>query len=460
MNKIERSFIVAVLACIALIAAALVLWPGAGILTTAVAAAVIAVSLAIAWRGCPWYSRAGSWVLLIVMTLAILGDIINVNYYTVASGTTASNPVLVNYDACRDWSCAVMIDYGDECPPQFYPGGMSYLVAGLLKVFGRSVAIPIFFNTWCYGFAVMLIAGIGYRLAGNDRRVAFATLLTAVSMCYLFAQSTLIIKDVPLTLGMAAVVYVMAEWAMAGKARPQARQLVMLVAGLLMIALLREHMLLMIAVGAVMFFFGCRYDMRFAALFAGILCLYWIWSNYILAAPAEVINTVTAEAHVEIVQQSGQTAPLDNLIGDYTTLPFYTKILLLPLSVVVQFLIPFPWNFERDIIFGPVDAVAHLGYTWYFAGALILYWLFACVRRTSRPMGVTVIWGIILTCLTAYISSGRVSRYCLPLLPMMLPAAGWVLVNCRRDRALKVWLGVFAVLLAATLVICYKMQKG
>lgn len=453
-------FLAAGVVSIVLIATALILWPGAGIITTAAAVAIIAVAMVTAWLNCPWFSRAGSWALLIVMTLAIIGDIININYYTVAAGATASNPVLLNYDACRDWSCACTINYGDACPPQFYPGGMSYLVAGLLTVFGRSVAVPIFFDTLCYGLAVMLISGVGYRLSRNDKRVALATLVIAVTMCYLFAQATLILKDTPLTMSMAAVAYVMVSWAMEAESRPSAGQILMLVGGLFLIALLRQHMLLMVAVGAVLFSLGRRPDLRFILLLVGVLCLYWLWGRYVMAPAAEAVNTLTAEDHVEIVQTSAQTAPLDKLIGDYTKLPFYVKILLLPLSVAVQFLIPFPWNFDRDVIFGPVDAVAHLGYTWYLAGALIIYWLFACIKRAGRPMALTVIWGVILTCLTAYISSGRVSRYCLPLLPLLLPAAGWVAIYCRREKALKVWLVVFAVLLAATLIVCYKMQKG
>lgn len=460
MKADVRAFFVGGAVSIALIATALVLWPGAGVITTAMAVAIIALTMIATWRQCPWYSREGSWALLAIMTLAIIGDIININYYTVAAGATASNPVLQNYDACRDWTCACAINYGDVCPPEYYAGGMSYLVAGLLRIFGRSVAVPIFFDTWCYGLAVMLISGIGYRLAGNDRRVALATMIVTVTICYLFAQATLILKDVPLTLSMAAVVYVMASWAMDDIARPTAVQILMLVIALLLIALLRQHMLVMVAVGAVLFIAGCRGDLRFIILLAAVVCLYWIWGHYVMPPAAEAINTITAESHVEIVQTSGQTAPLDNLIGDYTKLPFYVKMLLLPLSVAVQFLIPFPWNFERDIIFGPVDAVAHFGYTWYLAGALIIYWIFACMRRAGRPMELTIIWGVILTCVTAYISSGRVSRYCLPLLPLLLPAAAWVLVYCRREKALKVWLGVFAVLLAATLVICYKMQNG
>ena len=103
-------------------------------------------------------------------------------------------------------------------------------------------------------------------------------------------------------------------------------------------------------------------------------------------------------------------------------------------------------------------AVAHISYFWYLAGALIIYWIFGCAYRAPRRQQLTVVWGVILTVITAYMSSGRISRYCLPYLPLLLPAAAIVALDCRRRRSLWIWLAVFAALLLTALLICYSMQ--
>lgn len=79
-------------------------------------------------------------------------------------------------------------------------------------------------------------------------------------------------------------------------------------------------------------------------------------------------------------------------------------------------------------------------------------------RRSPGNERRLVAWGVVLTAGIALMTSGRVSRYCLPLLPLLLPAAASAVVYARRERSLQIWMGVFVALMVPGLVICYKLQ--
>ena len=71
-----------------------------------------------------------------------------------------------------------------------------------------------------------------------------------------------------------------------------------------------------------------------------------------------------------------------------------------------------------------------------------------------------VLWGVALTLITAYSDAGRASRYCLPLLPLLLPAAAQTALLDRRRRPLHVWLAIFTIILAATLAVCHHLHTA
>ena len=52
------------------------------------------------------------------------------------------------------------------------------------------------------------------------------------------------------------------------------------------------------------------------------------------------------------------------------------------------------------------------------------------------------------------------SRYYLPLLPALLPAAAYVVVNHWRCRAFKIYAVVYALLIAVVLIVAYNMQMS
>lgn len=443
--------------CLGLIFSCLSLFPGAGFIYIAGAAAIGGTAAVALYSNCSWRSTAGWWILLAAATLSLCGAIININYYTVAAGTTAACPVLQNFDSLRVWQWSCYFAFGDIIPTQNITS-VGYFFAPLLYVFGRTIAVPVLFCSICYMLTPIVVGSIAMRLT-SDRRIALAAMLFTACQCFLFAQSTMLIKDCPVTLGMGVIIYYIVVAA-------TGRQLdlgagIALLSAITALSLLRPQSLLFISVAAILITAPSgRRSIAWGAGIAVTAIAFHIFS-YTAILPSNILrviqHSVTTHEAITFIQPNPYAVPFDNMFGDYTQIPFYKKLMILPLTVALQFLLPFPWNFGRDTIYGPAEGIAHFGFPWYLAGALILYWLFVCMRRAPRPMQMTVLTGVLFTVATAYMTSGRIARYCLPYLPMLLPAAAYVAV-CIRRRSLWIWLGVFSVLLAATLMVCHHLQ--
>lgn len=442
------------------------LLPGVDCFGVLFAMVCIAGIAAAVYSRCDGRSTAGWYTLAAALTLSMAGAIVSVWYFTTASGGTLENPVLNNFDAARDWAWGCHYVFGDDVPPKYYATGVGYWVAACLTVFGRSVACPIYVNVLCYVLTVIAVGSVAWKATGN-RRTATAAMIITASIGYLLSQSTIIIKDVPVTLLMACIAYVFVSRANGAANAPlKTSHAVMLVAAILLLSILRHNILPMAALGAVIFAVRRRgIDWSLIGVAVIAVAVRAAMLQWVLPQTGTMMSVVTAESSAQIILTNPYTMGYDSMLGDYTTMPFYRKLLWLPASVVVQFLIPFPWNWTRDVVFSPVQVVAHCGYMWYAAGALILYWIGSSRRReSSDALRRLVLWGVLLTVLTAYISSGRVSRYCLPYLPMLLPAAADVVVSACAARgvrrSLTLWLGIFAAALAVTLIVCHSLQSS
>ena len=432
--------------------------PGAGMGYVLAGSLLIPLSAIWVLNRLEWPTRAVKYVVLAAAALSICGCIININYFTAAFGATEAQPLLENLDSRRDWSWACHIAFGDQAPDSM-PGGMSFITAALLSLFGRSVAVPVLFDSFCYVMALIVMGTVAWRVT-TDRRVANITVVIAATMCYLFVQGTLLIKDAPVTFLFAVIVARLLAW----RERPQLSvgSVVTFIFVLAVLGILRHNIMPMVALVSLLLAVRAPRRAALTLALAALAAMLWrmVVDSCIMPVPTSMVRVLSAEKDAMVVLSNPYTAPWDSLTGDYTTLSFWQKLLWLPASLTLQFLLPFPWNFGRDMIFGPVEAVAHFGFTWYIAGALVLYWLASRFKKSSSAMQYTVLAGVIFTIITAYLSSGRVSRYCLPYLPLLLPAAAEVLVYCRHRRSLKVWLGIFAVFLTSGLVYCYYLQSN
>ena len=426
------------------------LWPGARWSTVSLCYALVLALSVSGLRLCAWRSHAACMIVLVAVTALFIGVTVNVNYYTYGSGGSITHPMLRNSDAYRIWWAGVAL-IAEDVHPSYY---MAYPTWILLKLFGRDFFMATVLQSSLFASLSLVVTGeLAWQLT-RRRDVALGAMLGMSLMCYFMVQGTLLIKDDALVLGMGLAALGIVRLCRCRGAGDAASWLPALAGVALMFY--RPNFLLFIVLGAVIFGLRRRPDLRLAAL-SVIAVAVWIVIVSNIDNPDPVKMAASSErAHV----MNTHTSPWDDFIGYYPALSVLRKLVLLPASVAVQFLIPFPWNYGRDMIFGPTLAVAHFGYTWYLAGGVFLYWLFGRFRRSPVEMRLLAIWYILMYAGTAFGYSGRVSRYCLPYLPLIIPIVSCTVIDCWRSRRFITWMGVFAALMTVTLLVCHSIHTG
>lgn len=428
----------------------LIAFPGAAMVSVLVTFWAGAAVVSLALRHCPWRSYGAYIWLVAALALLTSGAIVNVNFFTIVSGGYLDRPVLLQTDARRLWYYA-----GQFLNTGYTQDNSQSILTSLLFMVGvRDIFIAIMLNVIFAVLAMTVTGQIAWRMSCR-RDVALWAMCGLSLMCYFMAQATILIKDVPLTLGMALSAlallcfrdrrYGAGTWALAG--------------GLLLTALYRSPMLLFIPLGAAVMAVVLRDWRRMAVPAVAALA---VWGAVALAGSlGHTMKIIDDSAGVYfLTAKAGETAAGALVGGGYPSLPLWRKILMLPATAIMQFLIPFPWTWAKHLSLAPTTCVAHMGFTWYLAGGVFIYWLFGLLRRSPRTMACIGLWAVMLYLLIAFQFGGRVSRYCLPLLPLMMPAVAYTLLTAWRRRSFRIWMGAFVLMMAAVLTVCHYLSPA
>ena len=149
-------------------------------------------------------------------------------------------------------------------------------------------------------------------------------------------------------------------------------------------------------------------------------------------------------------------------MGYYFLYSTWHKLALLPVTMSLQFFLPFPWFTDYDT---PVllNVLCHASYGWYLIGAMVLfYFLFMSWRRDGN-MGAWPWWPFLYYVALAYIMAGTMSRYVLPIQMLLVPVVTYVLCRLYEGhlrRQFIVYFIVFAVLSAVALLTCLELQTS
>ena len=450
---------------LAIIVGAMMLWRGAPVVGSTIALAALWSIVCACYYRCRWRSSMGWWTLLAAFTLLAIGYALNINYFTTASGGNLDAPVLNNIDAKRTWVAAL---YELRLPGGEYLNSMrgyGLFVSALMKVFGLNIAVPIIANIAAVMFTIILTGAIAHK-ATDNRRIAGVAMVMIASVCYFLASGVILLKDAMVCLSMALAFYGLISLRRISIGRYPIGGLLALVAAASGLYLIRANYLPFMALAAIVML-PWRINRRaFVATLLVVAGLIVVWRiSYLVggfvSTPSKVIAGGEDSAMVVIAPQHIAYA---EILGDYTSLSWWQKLLRLPLTAAVQYMVPFPWSFGRDMVFGPSLAYAHVAYPWYAVGACIIYYFIFCVGRSDVKVRATLTQmacaAVLCYICTAYLSAGMASRYYLPLLPALLPAAAYVVVNHWRCRAFKIYAVVYALLIAAVLIVAYNMQMS
>ena len=413
-----------------------------------------------------WSTATGHYVLLATWLLMAAISIENVMVWTAPDGATAEWPFFESDS--RGYYAWALHYYDGRCdaPPVAFPG-LPFMMLVLWELFGVNVVWPVAMNVCFTLMAIVIAAWTTVRLlhgrqqARPDRWLGNAALVCGMLLFFLLSESTCILKEAAVALSMSAVGLVLAVFVT--DRHLQAKHYAAFVAACLLLAFTRTTYMYFVLLALGIIALGnikthvphtvLLVVLALIAFIAGDSVAYYSFERHV-----SIISGGERMQRLFMVGQSQQ--PYLDMVGNYFTYPIWRRLLLLPLSCSVQFIIPFPWIYEGWTTLH--EATARCGFGWYAVGGTALFYYAAMSWRRRYWLGTWAWVPAIIFATIAYVTAGSVSRYVLPVEVMFIPVTVWVLSVISGDGGLRRlfigWAIVFIIALAVTLAVCYDIQ--
>lgn len=452
----NKCFISFQLTAFAVILAVALIMPGAPVWQVVVSSVITLTAALGAYSLSPFATRRGVLVVMAAWVLLSVGVIANMWYFTTVQGGTISNPVQSNHDSFYYYAikcCEDGLELGTYSP-------YIWLHCIALRIFGYNILVPVTINVIATLLTVITTGYLSGLLAGRDRQRASTIAMAMVaSVCYLMAVGTVALKESFCILGMTLVATGMAGINAAGN-RP--RFLALFAIGAMLLASTRIFFLAVVVVGVLMCFPLNRANSGIVARCLAIVL--FVWALYGLACLLDLnrppISTVIDKRVDSYVFYHHHHENYDAFAEKYILMPLWMRLLLLPISAGVQFLIPLFWNASSSLDFGPAMAYAHFGIPWYIVGTLSLYFIIFKSRKAPFTISRLTLWAASAWLIPAFTFAGLVSRYGLPCIPVMIPAATTVLMRCTGERNFRIFAVIFGTMIISALIAAYIFQNA
>ncbi|MEG0700784.1 MAG: hypothetical protein RR442_04545 [Muribaculaceae bacterium] len=425
------------------------------------------------------YSRSnivhitGQWAILIAALIIAIGITINIWQFTEVMGGTISHPILINNDSGRFYKVALAMYYGNEYGDSVAFLGFPFIISLIWKVTGVSILVPLFLNMLFTLLSIVISAFISVRLLstefeGKSRIIGSIAIIITGSCCYYLGCGMIILKEPGLYLGVA-----MTGYSLTTIYRPRKRatikewtDIIIFAIGAIFIALNRVAFCYVVILGILLLTsYRSKQILRKAVLmFIIIIGITFIGNELATYGVSNQVEIAKGSKLETLYMTTAQQQAYGNIIGDYFHYPLWKRTVLLPVSMITQYLIPFPWNFMRDTPFGYSQIYSHFTYPWYLIGGIILfYYLFVGWKKKSN-IGLWSVWALICFSVPAFFFAGSVSRYWLPFLPLFVPSAVYVILslynNKNNQKLFTIFAKTYIIVLICTLLICHYLQKA
>lgn len=418
---------------------------------------------------CHW----GHWVLLIMAFLMAMYVVLSIKVCTVDIGETLEEPGL--HSDSGSYYAWALSHYDGRCgEPKLPFKGLPLFMLWQWKVLGVSIAWPMALNYMFMLLTMVMTGKVACRLLCRKfedfkpSTIATVAMLMVALLGFLVSQGLRIQKEAGCALGLLLVGYTLAGMASGEKLtkRIYYRDIAVFVTGCLLLAMVRTNFVYFAVVGALMMLFSnhranWKYGLVLTIVAAVITVAFSILFSYTFGQQYRTVDGGDAMAlafKVGIVQQ-----PYFNIIGDYYHYPEWKRVLLLPVTAGVQYVIPFPWLYDYSNA-TILSLLPRFRIMWYFVGGACLhYFLYITILHPkSNNLGMWAWWPLALFMIIAYITGGSVSRYALPLQPLFVVIALFVLLNVKQGnyrRSFTIWMIIYTFVLLAILVLCYNAQS-
>lgn len=415
--------------------------------------------------------RWGQWMLLIVGTAVAFYSIYSMKMGTMNPDDTLEMPALSS-DSGGYYAWALS-HYDGRCPsPQVTYCGISMLMVGLWKVLGVSVVWPLALNYMCLLLTIVMTGKIAHRLLSSrftstaPSTIAASAMLMTALMGFLVSQAMRIQKEAYCALGFALVGYALEGMCFTTlTSKEKRRDTVLFLLGTLIVAFVRTNYVYFIVIGAAMMAFANKCaNWKRGTLMAVIALIFTFLFNYLFCYTLEHQYLILegGETMAHDFKIGGAQQPYVLIIGDYYFFPKWERLLLLPITAGVQYIIPFPWLYDYSNA-TVLTLLPRMRLMWYIVGdACIFYYLYInAVHYKRSNMGMWAWWPLVTFMLMSFITGGLVSRYALPIQPLFVVVALYVLLHIKEGnyrRSFSIWMIVYSFILVATLIFCYHTQ--
>ena len=314
---------------------------------------------------------------------------------------------------------------------------------GLWKVLGVSVVWPMALNYMFALISIVITGKISYRVLSHHFPTIKPSTISACAMLmvpllgFLTSQNLRIQKEAGCTLGIVMVGYCLAGFAEKNNLtkNEKRRDLAVFVIGTVILALVRTNFAYFAMIGAAMMALARHHAQwkrgsLLALIALTITVVFSILFSYTFGQQYRTVDGGDAMARafkIGIVQQ-----PYFTLIGDYYHYPEWKRLLLLPITAGVQYIIPFPWLYDlenADIM----SILPRMRVMWYFVGGTCIYYYLYIngLHYKQNNLGMWAWWPLVTFLGIAFITGGSVSRYVLPLQPLFVVIALYVLLQVK-----------------------------
>lgn len=414
-------------------------------------------------------SLAAQFILLLLAILLIYTDYGRLVYSSSFEGYSLAFPKLRGDDYLYYKYALSLYDNSVQCDGVIFPG-LSWLMLGLWKLFGLSEIWPYAMNMM-FTLSTVTLTGmttrrlLSHRVKSSPQALVAGGILLTCLLTYHILIGSRLIKEGPISLAMAMAGFALASMATCELERRHLwRDMALFAVACVIAALVRTTYLYFILVGLILMTLPhWRRDWRMGAVMLAMFVLSFILGNYVSAYSigrhAEIVGGGWNMQRIFVSTDS--QAFYRQLLNYYFLYSVGHKLLMLPLTLSVQFIIPFPWvYYDTPHI---ITAVARFTYGWYFVGGTALFYYLRLAWRKSEHLGAWPWWAAICYACIAYIMAGSMARYTIPVQPLFIPVAMYVLCRLREGhwrKAYTTWMIILVILLTITLLLCLEIQQG
>lgn len=382
-------------------------------------------------------------------------------------GFSLQRPNLIG-DARNYYKWALHVYDGSvEQTPPIFPGFPLMMVA-LWKMFGLSVIWPQAMNQMFTLLAVVFTGMTTRRLLEGRVQASAKALLTGgialtCLLSYFMMTGISILKEGTLFLSMTMAGYALSSLVSNDDNRHHLwRDILLFVTACILVAFVRTTFLYFLALGLVIMTIPhWRRDWLISLILLVLIVVLLVIGNHFAA--------YSFERHAEIASGGWnmQRTFLKNtyykgLIGYYFLFSPWHRLLMLPLTMMAQFVFPSPWmpNYETPYV---LSLLARQNYGWYLMGGTAMFYCLFISWRRGENMGVWTWWPVSIYVGMAYVMGGTMVRYLLPFEPLFVPMSMFVLCRLHEGRwrkAYTIWMSILVVAVVLSLLVLLEIQQG